>query len=115
MSFSFDELEIQKNVRRFVRTELLPIRKALEQSGEMPTPVKEKFRSMGLLKCVFPARYGGVDGSFTGFVMALKELSYGSLAPSWLLFENFLLGHAILRYGSDTCDRAFGTGLSNPS
>lgn len=111
MSFSFDELEIQKSVQRFVRTELLPIRKTLEQSGEMPTPVKEKFRSMGLLKCVFPERYGGVDGSFTGFVMALKELSYGSLAPSWLLFENFLLGHAILRYGSDDLKREILPGL----
>ncbi len=111
MTFSFDELEIQKSVRRFVRTDLLPIRKGLEQSGEMPNPVKEKFLSMGLLRSVFPEPYGGVNGSFTGFVIALKELSYGSLVPSWLLFENFLLGYAILRYGSDDLKREILPGL----
>jgi alkylation response protein AidB-like acyl-CoA dehydrogenase len=111
MTFSFDELEIQKSVRRFVRSDLLPIRKALEQSGEMPNPVKEKFLSMGLLRSVFPEPYGGVNGSFTGFVMALKELSYGSLVPSWLLFENFLLGYAILRYGSEDLKNEILPGL----
>ena len=105
ITFSFDELEIQKSVRRFVQRELLPIRKALEQTGEMPAAVKEKFLSMGLLRAVFPEPYGGVNGSFTGFGMALKELSYGSFVPSWLLFENFLLGYAILRYGSDDLKR----------
>jgi len=111
MTFSFDELEIQKSVRRFVRNDLLPIRKQVEQSGEMPDPVKAKFLSMGLLRSVFPEPYGGVNGSFTGFIMALNELSYASFVPSWLLFENYLLGYAILRYGSEDLRREILPGL----
>jgi alkylation response protein AidB-like acyl-CoA dehydrogenase len=34
-------------------------------------------------------------------IIALKELSYASLVPSWLLFENFMLAYPISQYGSD--------------
>jgi hypothetical protein len=43
--------------------------------------------------------------------MALKEPSYGSLVPSWVLFENFLLGEAVLRNGSDALKREILPGL----
>jgi alkylation response protein AidB-like acyl-CoA dehydrogenase len=45
--------------------------------------------------------YGGAGGSFTGFIIALKEISYASLIPSWMLFENFMLAFPLLEYGPE--------------
>jgi alkylation response protein AidB-like acyl-CoA dehydrogenase len=60
MSFSFEEVEIQRSVRRFVQRELLPIRKAVEHTGELPAAVQEKFLALGLLGAVFPQSYGAL-------------------------------------------------------
>ena len=99
--FSFEELEIQKAVRRFVGKDLLPIANEVDKNGTLPDPVKKRFISMGLLKSFFPEAYGGAGGSFTGFIIALKEISYASLIPSWMLFENFILAFPLLEYGPE--------------
>ncbi len=49
IKFSFEELEIQKAVRKFVSNDLLPIASEVDEKGTLPDPVKEKFISMGLL------------------------------------------------------------------
>ncbi len=101
IKFSFEELEIQKAVRRFARNDLLPIAREVDEKGALPDPLMERFISMGLLKSSFPVDYGGAGGSFTGFILALKEISYASLVPSWMLFENFMLAFPLLEYGSE--------------
>jgi alkylation response protein AidB-like acyl-CoA dehydrogenase len=98
--YSFEEHEIQKAVRKFVKKDLLPISKEVDSTGEFPSAVKAKFLSMGLLRTAFPEEYGGVNGTFTGLIMALKALSYASLVPGWIIFENFLLAYPLLHYGS---------------
>ena len=88
--FSFEELEIQKSVRKFVKNDLLPISREVDDKWALPDRVREKLLSMGILKTAFPEEWGGVGGTFTGMIIALKELSYASVVPSWLLFENFM-------------------------
>ena len=98
---SFEELEIQKTVRKFAREEVLPHSREIDKTGKLSDDLDEKFRSLGLLKTLFPEQYGGVNGTFTGFIIALKELSYASLIPPWSLFENFMLAHPLFYYGSE--------------
>ena len=109
--YSFEELEIQKSVRKFVKNDLLPICREMDEKGELPEAIKEKFIALGLLKSFFPEAYGGVGGSFTGFIIALKELSYASPVPSWMLFENFMLAYPLLTYGSEFLKATYLPGL----
>lgn len=111
ISFSFEELEIKKAVRKFVRNDILPIYRELDERGELPEEIRKKFLSMGLLRSVFLEAYGGVGGSFTGLIIALKELSYASLVPSWVVFENFMLAYPLLHYGSDFLKATYLPGL----
>jgi alkylation response protein AidB-like acyl-CoA dehydrogenase len=99
--FSFEELEVKKVVKRFVKTDLLPIRIEVDRLKMLPPATWKTFRSMGLLRAAFPEAYGGSDCSFTALIIAMKELSYATLVPSWILFENFILCYAIYEYGSD--------------
>jgi alkylation response protein AidB-like acyl-CoA dehydrogenase len=105
--FSFEELEIQRAVRKFVKNELLPIRNRTDETGELPEDVKKKLINMGVLTSAFPEPYGGVGGSFTGLILALEELSYGSMVPAWMVFENFMLAYPLLQFGSDFLKKTY--------
>ena len=101
IKFSYEELEIQRSFRKFVRNEILPIYREIDQKGVLPEHIKKKFIAMGLLKSAFPEAYGGSGISFTGLIIGLKELSYASMIPFWMPFENFMLAFPILHYGSE--------------
>ena len=101
IEYSFEELEIQKAVRKFVKNDLLPNSKEIDRSGKCNEDIRKKFLSLGLLKTVFPEQYGGVNGTITGLIIALKELSYASFVPAWGLFENFMLAYPLFHYGSE--------------
>ena len=105
--FSFEELEIQRSVRKFVKNDLLPVCREVEEKGVLPDRVREKLLSMGILKTYFPEEWGGAGGTFTGMIIALKEISYASLVPSWMLFENFMLAYPLFKYGSDTLKNSY--------
>lgn len=107
IKFSFEEREIQKSVRKFVKNDLLPICREVDETGFLPDRVRDRLLSMGLLRVSFPEAWGGVGGTFTGLVIALKGLSYATLVPAWMLFENFMLAYPLLTYGSDALKSAY--------
>jgi len=107
IKFSFEEREIQRSVRKFVKSHLLPICRQVDETGALPDGVREKLFSMEILKASFPEAWGGAGGTFTGLILALKEISYATLVPAWLLFENFMLAYPLLNYGSDELKSAY--------
>jgi len=98
--FSFEELEIQKTVRKFTKNELLPNNRQIDDKGKMPEKTEKKFKEMMLLEAAIPQSGDNSQGSLTGLIIALKELSYASMIPSWMLFENFLLSYSLNNFGS---------------
>ena len=113
--FSFEELEIQKSVRKFVKNELLPIDREVEDNWALPAGVEKKLIDMELLHSMFPDITPDIDsndnGSFTGLVIAIKELAYGATMPAWMLLENFLLAYPITRFGTDNLKSKYLPGL----
>ena len=107
IKFSFEEREIQRSVRKFAKNDLLPICRQVDETGVLPDAVREKLLSMEILKASFPEAWGGAGGTFTGLILALKEISYATLVPAWLLFENFMLAYPLLNYGSDELKSAY--------
>ncbi len=99
--FSFEEQKVLETVRKFATEKILPMKKQIEEKGELPEPVKYELKAMGLLKAPFSERYGGVGGTFTSLVLAIKSLCYASFVPAWPVFENFMLAYPIYKFGSD--------------
>ena len=114
IKFSFEEREIQRSVRKFAKNDLLPICRQVDETGVLPDAVREKLLSMEILKASFPEAWGGAGGTFTGLILALKEISYATLAPAWLLFENFMLAYPLLNSGSDELKSAYLGSLLSP-
>lgn len=109
--FTFEELEIEKVLRKFVRKELLPVQREVDESGEIPSGLWKKLLGMELLKGLFPEKPGEAAGTFTGLIIALKELSYATLVPAWLVFENFMLAYPLSRFGSPFLQKTYLKGL----
>lgn len=99
--FTFEEQELQKAVQKFVANDFMPVYREINKTGIMPDDVYNKFLSMGILKTVFPKQYSGVEGTFTGFILAIKEFAHVSFLPPLLLLENFSLAMPIYNFGSD--------------
>ena len=111
LSFTPEELEIQRTVRDFARREILPHKKNIDKTGLLPPGVQEKFRAIGITGTPFPEEYGGAGGTFTGLIIAVKELAYASQAPAWMVMENCITAFCLNRYGSDAQKSAFMPGL----
>ncbi len=101
MQFTFEEKEIIKNVRKFTKKELLPIDREIEDAGKLPEAIDKKFKEMMLLEAAFPMSGEEGHGSFTGLFLAVKEISYATIVPPWMLLENFITCYAIFHYGSE--------------
>ena len=103
MEFSFtpEELAIKKTIKNFVKKDILPVSRKIDKRGNLPEDINRKFKSMGLLTTPFPEKYGGAGGSFTGFIITLKELAYATFVPAMELLQNYILGTSILTCGSD--------------
>ena len=103
MKFSFtpEELAIKTTVKNFVKKDILPVSRKIDQKGNLPEDINRKFKSMGLLTTPFPEKYGGAGGTFTGFIITLKELAYATFVPAMELLQNYILGTSILACGSD--------------
>lgn len=98
--FSFEEEQIQKNVSKFTRTELLPNDREIDDKGRMPEKIEKKFKEMMLLEAAFPPSGEDSGGSLTGLIVAIKEISYATMIPCWMLFENYLLSYVLFHFGS---------------
>jgi alkylation response protein AidB-like acyl-CoA dehydrogenase len=106
-SLSFEEQEIQKEAAKFARKTLLPIHKDIERDGKLPPVVHKAFCDMEILRLPFPEEAGGAGGTFTGLMLAVKELAYACLVPPNMLLENYVLAWPVWEFGTPAMRDAF--------
>ncbi len=107
IKYSKEELAIKEQVKKFVKNDLMPNARKINDTGVLSDKLKKKFIDMGILKLIFPIKYGGVEGSFTGFILSLLELSHATLVPSWMLVENLMLSYPVLHFGSEFLKKTY--------
>ena len=110
-NLTFEEREIIRNTKRFSKERILPKASELLKSGLLSDELKQEIMGLELLKIPFPEEDGGAGGTFTGFILALKELSYASFVPAWPVFENFMLAYPLYLYGSEQLKSLYLPGL----
>lgn len=78
-----DELKsIQLAVREFVKKEVLPREKTIEEEDRIPEELIKKARELGLFGVSIPEEYGGLGLSMVGKCIVSEELSRGCAAFS---------------------------------
>ncbi|MBD2897811.1 Acyl-CoA dehydrogenase [Actinomadura sp. RB99] len=91
-----------KAVRSFVRDEVVPREEEIEETDEIPEPLRRTSRDMGLFGYALPEEYGGLGLSLSEEVRLVFELGYTSPAfRSMFGTSNGIAGQVLVHSGTD--------------
>lgn len=66
---------VRNMVREFTENEIKPIAGEVDKTGEYPMEVFKKMADIGLVALPFSSEYGGADGDYLAYVIAVEEIS----------------------------------------
>ncbi|MER6814643.1 acyl-CoA dehydrogenase family protein [Spirillospora sp. NPDC000708] len=97
-----DFADVLKAVRSFVRDEVVPREEEIEETDEIPEPLRRTSRDMGLFGYALPEEYGGLGLSLSEEVLLVFELGYTSPAfRSMFGTSNGIAGQVLVHSGTD--------------
>ncbi|UMG91289.1 acyl-CoA dehydrogenase family protein [Nocardioides sp. TF02-7] len=90
------------SVRDFVRKEVVPLEREIDENDEVPEHVRRTARDMGLFGFAIPESYGGLGLSASEEVRLMFELGYTTPAlRSMFGTNNGIAGHVLLEGGTE--------------
>jgi acyl-CoA dehydrogenase len=98
-----DELNtVLKEVRRFVRQEVVPLEEDIDAKDEIPAGIVEAAKRMGLFGFAIPSQYGGLGLSMHEEAQLVMELGWTTPAFRSLFgTNNGIAGHTLLEGGTE--------------
>ena len=96
MEFGFDQeyKMIQKTYREFSEKEIKPLAAEIDEQERFPKESIKKMADMGMLGIPFPEEYGGEEGDYLMYVLAVEELSKVCASTGVTLSAHTSLGSA---------------------
>ena len=96
-----DFKEILREVRRFVRIEVVPAEAEIDERDQIPERLREGAKAMGLYGFALPAEHGGGGLTMTEEVQLVFELGWTAPAfRSMFGTNNGIAGHVLMEGGS---------------
>jgi len=106
--FTEEELMVQKTVREFADTELIPVIDEYFKDGCFPVQFVRKFGELGLLGINLPTEYGGAGMSNLAYGLACQELERcDSGIRSFVSVQGSLVMYPIFTFGSEDQKRKY--------
>ncbi|MDD3642020.1 MAG: acyl-CoA dehydrogenase family protein [Candidatus Krumholzibacteria bacterium] len=100
--YSEEEILIRDTARKFVDREVIPISAEHWEAATFPMHLIPKLGELGFLGPFVPARYGGVECSYTIYGLICQELERGdSGIRSFASVQGSLVMYPILKFGSE--------------
>jgi acyl-CoA dehydrogenase len=96
-----EQKEMQTMVRKFTRSEIIPVAEEYDRKSEMPWPIFNKAFDIGLWNFNLPTKYGGLELDHVTEAILIEELSYGCLGISGAWDGNTLALTPILIAGTE--------------
>src|SRR5215469_3895808 len=103
VAFTLNEEQeaLRSTVEEFAREVVAPVIGRYYEQGEFPYDIVARMGKMGLFGLPFPAEYGGMDGDYFAFCLALHELARVDSSVAITLEAGVSLGAMpIYRFGS---------------
>lgn len=93
---------ILTEVRRFIRTEVVPIEAQIDEDDAIPEAIIEQAKQMGLYGFAIPEEFGGLGLSMYDEALLVMELGYTTPAFRSLFgTNNGIAGHTLLEGGTE--------------
>jgi alkylation response protein AidB-like acyl-CoA dehydrogenase len=95
------ETILRQTVRRFVKEEVLPVAREVDESQSFPRDLYQKLADMGLFRIRYPRERGGAGGNTTLYCAVCEELAQGLLSLAAIYAMQCLMGSNFLfHYGT---------------
>jgi len=111
--FLTEEQQMLKELcAQIAREKILPIREALDESGEFPWEVVKVLAASDIYGVYIPEEYGGFGGGVTEMCIATEELSRVCGGITLAFAASALGAHPILLFGSDEQKKKYLTPIA---
>jgi len=101
----FDLEEHHRMIRRqagdFAERSLRPLAAEIDRRCEFPFELSEEMGRLGYYGLPYPARYGGTEAGYIGYVLVIEQLCRVSMLFGAIIAVNGLSEEAIFRHGSE--------------
>ncbi len=104
MDFALPEdlIAMQRAVRDFARSEIVPLAAELDRNPRFPWETLERMGQMGLLGVLTPEEYGGAGLDHLTYVVLLEEIAAADAAHATIMsVTNGLPQHMLSQHGTD--------------
>ena len=103
VSFNLSEEQkmLQDLASEFADNEIIPYAEKWEKEGLFPKKTIEKARSLGILNCTIPEKYGGTGLNFVDEVIINEELGRGDPGFATITGVTMLACHPVLSGGTE--------------
>jgi alkylation response protein AidB-like acyl-CoA dehydrogenase len=100
-TLSEEQQRFQQAVREFVKREVAPAARALDEAASFPRELFGKCAANGYLGLRYPESVGGMGGDFVSFCHMVEELARGSMSLAAAVSMQALMGtDFIFRFGT---------------
>ena len=118
-----EQLQIQKTVKEFAETKVLPTAIERDAKGEVLAdgswnmdnePIMQEMANMGLIGLPYPKEYGATGGDYLSYIVAVEEISKvdGGLGISYSVSTSLYMG-SVDNGGTEENKKAFLNSQSN--
>jgi butyryl-CoA dehydrogenase len=75
LGFDLEHKLLRQMLENFSENEVKPLAAEVDETERFPEETVKKMKDIGILGIPFPSQYGGEDGDYIGYVLAVEELS----------------------------------------
>jgi butyryl-CoA dehydrogenase len=108
LELSEEQKLLQRSVREFAESEVRPLAKQLDETGQFPRELFKKAAELGLTGVAFPQEEGGAGFDHTAYAIVIEEISRCCASTGVILsVQNSLFCDPIHRYGTGEQKKKF--------
>jgi butyryl-CoA dehydrogenase len=108
LDLSEEQKLLQQTVREFAASEVKPLAREIDLTGQFPRETFRKAAELGLTGIAFPEEYGGAGFDHIGYSIVIEEISRACASTGVILsVQNSLYCDPIYRFGTDEQKKNF--------
>ncbi len=106
-SLSKEQLMIQNMAREYAEKTIAPLAAQIDHENKVPDKILEDLAELGLFGIPYPEEYGGSEGGYEGYVLAMEQISRICGGVAMTISAHCMTLSTIMAFGTEEQKRKF--------